>query len=295
MDDEPTESVVESIRKYPSVAQLRAVTKRHEIPFWISAIFYRKVSIYITWIFVRWRVSANAATGLSALAVLTAALLYALGSPAQPALWIVAAVLVQAYFILDHVDGELARYERHIGRTHAGMSGLFYDTCCHASDQALFGAVALRQFFDLDGPWWLAVIGVAFFFPGSIAPWQRYCETLVGYARQNAKEDRIELPAAYGRSSSLSVKSTAGETEPKRTTSRWLQQQIVQTIGFPGYLAGLSLCTILDVIPAMPRIHLMDQELPYLVLWLILRSLQASAASVKSTLNYGRRLRSLPG
>ena len=202
-------------------------------------------------------------------------------------------VLVQVYYLFDCVDGEVSRYERHCGNHRSGTSGLFYDTCCHASDLALTTAVGLRLFFDLGGPWWIALLVIVFLFPGSIAPWQRYCETLVVHGARRATGQEVTIPAQYAEVASLSLAESKLEDAPRPSMLQTIRRQILQTVGFPGYLTTLSVCALLDVIPGVPTIQLGDQPVPYLLIWLFVRALQAAAAGLKSTAAYGRRLRSL--
>ena len=254
-------------------------------PFWLSRLVYRKFTIYVTWLCVKLGVSSNVATLLSALAIFAAAVCYVVPSKAA---WLVGALLVQAYFILDHVDGELARYETvHLGRTDSGTSGLFYDTCCHAGELALVAAIGLRLFADLGAPWWVALVVLLVFFPGNIMPWQRYCESIVAYAKKHVEGDKAALAAEMVRSSSFAWAPAAGQLMSGRLISA-----LTQTVGFPGYFVTLLLCTILDV-AAAPQLHLAGQRIPYLLIWLAVRALHSSLAAIKSVRVYGKRLATL--
>jgi len=273
------------------LAELRSLARKGgagsaDDPFWISRYGYRKITIYITWLFARLGVSANAATFLSAVAVFLGAVGYGL---APPWAWLVAAVLVQIYFILDHVDGELARYERVRLGKRGGMAGYFYDTACHAGEMAVFAAIALRLYVDLGQPWWVLVLLVLGLFPGSIHPWQRYAEAVLERVASRDGDQVIELSAAWAQKTSLAVTDGQSQAGPGRR----LLGLVIQTIGFPGYFATLFIATLLDVIPAVPQIVAGEQRIPYLALWLGVRAAHKAAAGVKSTILYGRRLRHL--
>ena len=254
-------------------------------PFWLSRLFYRRFTIYVTWLCVKLGVGSNAATLLSAVAIFAAALCYL--APSKWA-WLAGALLVQAYFILDHVDGELARYETvHLGRAGSGSSGLFYDTCCHAGELALVAGIGLRMFLVTGGAWWVGVILLLTYFPGSIMPWQRYCEAVVAYARKHVEGDRAALAAEMVRSSSLAFAPAAGQVAGGRVISA-----LTQTVGFPGYFVTLLLCTILDVAGA-PTLSIAGRAVPYLLVWLAVRAVHSALAALKSVRVYGRRLASL--
>ena len=255
-----------------------------EDPFWLSRLFYRKFTIYFTWLCIKLGISSNAATFLSGLAIFSAAVCYVM--PSKWA-WLAGALLVQLYFILDHVDGELARYETvHLGRTDAGTSGLFYDTCCHAGELALIAGIGLRLFAVMGQAWWVALVVLLVYFPGNIMPWQRYCEAVVAYARKHVEGDRAGLAAEMVRSSSFAWAPAAGQLMSGRVIST-----LTQTIGFPGYFVTLLVCTVLDV--WAPAIAPGGYRIPYLFLWLAVRALHSSLAALKSVRVYGRRLASL--
>jgi phosphatidylglycerophosphate synthase len=273
-----------------TLGQLKAMARKggaasSEDPYWLSRLFYRRFTIYVTWLCTRLGISSNGATLLSAVAIFAAALCYV--APSRYA-WLAGALLVQAYFILDHVDGELARYETvHLGRTGSGSAGAFYDTCCHTGELALLAGIGLRMFAVTGGAWWVAVIVLLTFFPGNIMPWQRYCETVVAYARKHVEGDRAALATEMVRSSSYALAPATGQTKAGRLVSA-----LTQTIGFPGYFVTLLACTLLDVAGA-PTLRIGGRGVPYLVLWLAVRATHSGLAAIKSVRVYGRRLASL--
>jgi hypothetical protein len=254
-------------------------------PFWISRLFYRRFTIYVTWVCAKLGVSSNAATLFSAVAIFAAAVCYL--APSKWA-WLAGALLVQAYFILDHVDGELARYETvHLGRSGSGSAGLFYDTCCHAGELAVVAAIGLRMFLVTGGAWWVGVIVLLTYFPGSIMPWQRYCEAVVAYARKHVEGDRAALAAEMVHSSSLAFAPAAGNVGSGRLISA-----LTQTVGFPGYFVTLLVFTVLDAAGA-PTLSVAGRPVPYLLVWLAIRAVHSAMAAVKSVRVYGRRLAKL--
>ena len=272
-----------------TVAALKASGRKggrasSEDPYWISRYIYRHVTIYFTWAAARLGLTPNVVTLISGLAMFAAALCYA--APDRW-LWLVGALLVQLYFILDHVDGELARYRHQVLNRNTGMAGDYYDTCCHPGELAMMVALALRIYIDLDTPWWLLLMIVVMIFPGAIAPWQRYCETLIKYAQCRNTGQPATLPADLLHSQSLALGSSSSSFFHRAVS--W----ITQTIGFPGYFATLPICTILDVIPQMPRLMVGNMTISYLLIWLAVRVFHSAAAVLKSMRVYGRALREL--
>ena len=254
-------------------------------PFWLSRLFYRRFTVYVTWLCVRLGIGSNAATLISGFAIFAGAVCYAM--PSKWA-WLAGALLVQFYFILDHVDGELARYETvHLGRTDSGTSGLFYDTCCHAGEMAVSAGIGLQMFRLTHEAWWVALIVLLIYFPGNIMPWQRYCEAVIAYAKKHVEGDRAALAAEMVSTSSFAFAPAAGQLMSGRLISA-----LTQTFGFPGYFVTLLVCTVLDVAGA-PALKVNGTPVPYLLIWLTIRALHSSLAALKSVRVYGRRLANL--
>ena len=278
----------------PTIAALKAVCRKggetsQADPFWISRYLYRGWTIYWTWAAARLGLTANSVTLISGIALWCAAVLY--GQP-HGWLWLIGALLVQIYFILDHVDGELGRYEKQILGRNTGLSGVFYDSACHPGEAAVLVTIAMRQWIDLGQPTWLLVLTVLMMFPGHISPWHRYCETLVVYLRRRTNDPETALKPEFLWPSSMSAPNVGGRTM-QLTLRAKIVSAILQTLGFPGYFLTLALCTVLDVAPGVPKLVIGEQAFPYLVLWLIIRAVHNAASGTKTTLQSGRRLREL--
>ncbi|MEX2121675.1 MAG: CDP-alcohol phosphatidyltransferase family protein [Pirellulales bacterium] len=67
----------------------------------------RPLALRVTWVAVGWGLSAHAVTCLAWLCGLAAAAFFSSGSVAG---WLAAVFLLQLWYLLDHVDGQLARY-----------------------------------------------------------------------------------------------------------------------------------------------------------------------------------------
>jgi len=113
----------------PSLAEVRATGQPPEIflrlndEHWAGRAYMRRVSPGATWIFARLGWPPNAVTTGFIVCGLAAGAVVALGGLASA---IAAAVLVQAYLLLDCADGELARWS---GRTSA--AGVYLDGIGH--------------------------------------------------------------------------------------------------------------------------------------------------------------------
>lgn len=109
----------------PSIKELRErtqIVKTESDRRW-SYLVFRKVSIYITWVLVHTRITANQVTVISLLAA--AGGLVFLGAGPRWAFGVGLGLLL-AYHLLDRVDGEVARY-----RGVTSIHGIYLDNVGH--------------------------------------------------------------------------------------------------------------------------------------------------------------------
>ncbi|MGP5256864.1 CDP-alcohol phosphatidyltransferase family protein [Glutamicibacter ardleyensis] len=134
---------------HPTLEELRAVCQPPEVrarknaEHWTAELYLRHISIYLTAILVRTRISANGVTGLMILAgwCMSLALLI-------PGIWgpILAVVLSQLQLYFDCSDGEVARW-----RGTQSPRGIFIDMVGHHTTEALIPiALGYRVFVELS-------------------------------------------------------------------------------------------------------------------------------------------------
>lgn len=135
--------------KNPTLDQLRAVCQPPEVKarrnaeHWTAELYLRHISIYLTSVLVRTRISANGVTGLMILAgwLMSVALLI-------PGIWgpLLAVVLSQVQLYFDCSDGEVARW-----RGTQSPRGIFIDMVGHHTTEALIPiALGYRVFRELQ-------------------------------------------------------------------------------------------------------------------------------------------------
>ncbi|MGP5153562.1 CDP-alcohol phosphatidyltransferase family protein [Glutamicibacter ardleyensis] len=134
---------------HPTLEELRAVCQPPEVrarrnaEHWTAELYLRHISIYLTSVLVRTRISANGVTGLMILAgwCMSLALLI-------PGIWgpILAVVLSQVQLYFDCSDGEVARW-----RGTQSPRGIFIDMVGHHTTEALIPiALGYRVFVELS-------------------------------------------------------------------------------------------------------------------------------------------------
>src|SRR6266536_2127727 len=146
----------------PSLAELRATGQPPEVierlndEHWAGRLYLRRVSPRATWVFARLGWSPNAVTVGFIVCGVAAGVVVALGG-----LWsaIAAAILIQAYLLLDCSDGELARWS---GRFSA--TGIYLDRVGHyLGEAALLTGLGFRAqgHLTVSGPYVTAGLAAA--------------------------------------------------------------------------------------------------------------------------------------
>jgi phosphatidylglycerophosphate synthase len=127
----------------PTLAELRSagqpasVLSRLNDEHWAGRVYMRKVSPLATWVFARLGWSPNAVTVAFIVCGLAAGVVVAFGGLATA---VVAAVLIQAYLLLDCSDGELARWSKRFS-----PAGIYLDRIGHyVSEAALLVGLGVR-------------------------------------------------------------------------------------------------------------------------------------------------------
>lgn len=128
-------------------------TDSDRIGTWTARRIARPTALWITWLAAPCGVTANQATLLAALTALGAMIGFGYGSPLS---WLSGAVLLEIWYILDHVDGQLARH-----RGTAGLNGTTLDYLMHHSINLLLPiSLAYGIVRQTGNPAWI-LVGVA--------------------------------------------------------------------------------------------------------------------------------------
>jgi len=262
-------------------------SKQTDELFWISRHFMRLWTPYLSWIFVKLRVSANAVTLASAIFCVTGAVLFVFS---RPWAWLVGSALIFVYWTLDHCDGEVARYYQLTGRRTGERDGMFYDTLVHGIEPLLILCLAFRLYLQGGlGPWPLIVAGVDVTANG-VAPQLRYYLVFVRWFEAKHKADpSFQLGAAAVPHAEALFAS--GSAISRTFLSRALLV-VKQMLLFPGYFVTLVAAVVLDV-SAGPAFHIGSAAVHWRAIWLALHAAGAALAAIHWTIVNAGRLREL--
>ena len=119
-----------------------------QIGNWMVRRISRPIALRITWVVAPWGVSANTATLAAWACAVAAFMALAWGTVGG---WLIAAGLLQAWYLLDHVDGQLARFHG-----TASLDGVQLDYLMHHTVNLLVPlGVGAGLFVRAAQPLWL--------------------------------------------------------------------------------------------------------------------------------------------
>jgi len=229
-----------------SLAELKTICRKGDRdPFWISNIFWRPFSIYVTWFFIRLGVSPNQVTFVSVILAVASSLILVVPSTA---VYLVSVVLMQLFFFLDHNDGELARYRaHHVGKSW-DQSGRYCDLLIHYfQGPTLYYCLGAGLGAVNGSPWWFVLGAVAAI--GS-SGFPRFVASFLTLAQAGSRTDKDFLQFTTGLSHFNQLYWKV-ETKPSRVfiiprNRGELVFLAKQYVGFPGNLFAFAAAVFLD-------------------------------------------------
>jgi len=94
-----------------SIKELERICQKGHKEVWTARVFYRKISIYFTKLFLYTPISANSVSILSGIIGLPSILFFSFGDYYYP---IVGAILLLFWMIFEYSDGQVARYRKNV-------------------------------------------------------------------------------------------------------------------------------------------------------------------------------------
>lgn len=111
---------MEGLRELNRICQKKDYKK---IGNWMVRHILRDAALPFTWVLLHTPITANQVTALSILFIIGSALLFSIGTVGT---FFAGAVLLQAWYLMDHIDGQIARY-----RKQESVTGIFLDYISH--------------------------------------------------------------------------------------------------------------------------------------------------------------------
>jgi len=216
--------------------------KNDEENYFFDKYFFRKISIFFSILFIKLKVSANTATFISLLSCIAACVLIIINTPLT---LVLAAIAIILYYILDHVDGELARYYIRKKIRKPSVNGQYFDQLVHKYSTNLFLFFFGLTIFDQYGYRIFLYIGfIACMalsgFPGIMAS-KVFIQTIAN------KTDILKDPAVMMVMKRLEQKKETVTVMNQKMNMTKLKKIMGEALVFPG---GVLLCVTALVLDA---------------------------------------------
>ena len=224
------------MKKYKELCQ-----KNQEENYLLDKYVFRKISIFLTVVCIRFKATPNQITCISLLASLCS--LYFLTSASGVAL-LFAAGLIFLYFILDHVDGELARYYIRSGKQKPSLKGKYFDVLVHRYSSNLMVFFLGVGLYNLYGYKWavlvgfLACIGVSSF-PNVVA--SQVIASKIAREPEIIYDEKMKAILLEIEKKSQQISAVHGGMVQKT------KKLVIESLFFPGHIILLILVLIGDV------------------------------------------------
>ena len=231
-------NIVYKLKMYRSLCQ-----KGNDENYIIDQMIVRKISIFFTIPFIMIGARPNQITLLSLLSLIFSFYFFLLDSPIMI---LTGALLVFIYYILDHVDGELARYYNNIEpEKKKTLDGQYFDVLCHAFSGNiiifLFGISAWKIF----GYEWAILLSFFIAVCKNSSPEMVANKIMVqAIANQPSllNNDSIKRALKFFEMKKIQIAAVrAPITDPKK-----LSKLAKELLGFPGYLILIIITAFLD-------------------------------------------------
>lgn len=114
------------MRKVESLKELNKIVQKpnyKKIGNWMARYLVRDIALPLTWLFLHTSISANGVTLISLIVGLIGCAIFAFGTRWA---FLLGVCFLQLWYLLDHVDGQIARY-----RKQETITGIFFDYISH--------------------------------------------------------------------------------------------------------------------------------------------------------------------
>ncbi len=140
-----------------TLAEFRALARKQpEDPYWTARYFWRHFTIPFSWGCARLGITANQITIVSLVVGLAGGVCYCWPTALM---WGLGTLLLYGWWFLDHVDGELGRYERGSLKSPTCLTGPYLDLLVHRWVQPLYHIGLGISLLRASGDWGYVLLG----------------------------------------------------------------------------------------------------------------------------------------
>lgn len=271
-----------------TIKEFRSMVRKGDYdPFLLSQIFARPVSVYISWLAVRLGVSSNTITLISGAFALSGSVV--LLWPSSTTL-LLSVIFMQLFFLLDHADGEVARYQNLVSPGWVDdRSGSYFDRMIHYyQSPSFFFCLGAGLAVQEDVILWALLGMLAAIGASGIPRFTASYEMLMTVLRRNDSHAR-DLAMTIGDYYSLYVTPGAEGVRPFYIIPRNIRELLAaakQYVWFPGYMFVYAVVVLVAISPVGGSIWVKG--------FLVFYSVVLTGNTVYASTRYFRLLKGLP-
>ena len=225
----------------------------------------RKISIYITILMIWLKLRPNQVTFLSLISLVSSFYYFLHNSPRE---LIIGSSLLMIYYLLDHVDGELARYYINTeNRKQNSQDGHYFDILCHRySINIIIFLFGISAFYQFDYEW---PVLIAFFISTGL---NRFPELVANKLMVNIIANHPDIIRENSVKNILDIlelkkHQIAGVKAPITDITKWIKVT-KEMVGFPGSLLIIMFVSLLDAL--IPSFTLLSIPINFRLLFIML-------------------------
>ena len=226
------------------ISEYRQLCQKNEQEnYLVDKYIMRKISIYFTILFIKLRFPANLATFLSLLASLGSCYFLLQNTPTA---MVLGPALIFTYYMLDHVDGELARFYIKQGRQQPSLQGQYFDVLIHkySTNLMLFSlGVSVYKLFNYR---FAVILGFAACICFSAFPNLLAAQVIIQKLAQ--QKEAVEDEAVQDVLNLLEKKQEQIKKINSTNPLDRLKKIITELLFFPGALISIMLVTLSDLV-----------------------------------------------
>jgi len=110
----------------PTLQEMEGLCQKpqwREVGSWLARRIARPLALYLTWLIVHWPVSAHSVTAMALVVAGIGSVLLGIGNSHC---FVVGCIMLELWYVLDHVDGQVARFRRRVS-----VTGIYLDYMMH--------------------------------------------------------------------------------------------------------------------------------------------------------------------
>jgi phosphatidylglycerophosphate synthase len=254
------------------------ISKNGGEPFLYSRLVGRNFSVYFSFLFIKMNIQPNTITFISLVSALISCVCMSL-SFISPLFLLIAILFINIYHILDHSDGEVARYYIAKKGKTPSKDGEYFDYIVHYySTNLMFFCMGLGLYFELNHNLLILLFGFVGYI--GMSNFHNLALSHVLLANVNRKPDFLKNSEFINVLSNVASNVEAQNVLNSNSFIKKLIQLIKETLTFPGCMGVMSIVLFLDFVFESRVLIFRELYLYFIGVFFILNSIRGPIVNI---------------